>query len=88
MSNDPYTDDRDEAYEVEYRDDEYSEVASDDAGATADERGGDGWWDEGLVGLLLVAGLALLLFPEPATSGIGVGLLSVGAALWVLDAVA
>ena len=47
---------------------------------------GEGTWlDEGLIGLVLVAGLVLFLIPEPATSGIGVLLMGVGVVLWILD---
>lgn len=42
-------------------------------------------WDEGLITLLIVAGAVLFLFPEPATSGLGVLLLSIGVVAWLLD---
>ena len=40
-------------------------------GISTDDEGGS-WWDEGLITLLLVGGLALFLFPEPATSAVGI----------------
>lgn len=49
-------------------------------------REGDGTWlDEGLITLLLVAGIVLFLFPEPATSGLGILLLLAGGTLWLVD---
>lgn len=42
-------------------------------------------WDEGLITLLIVAGVVLFLFPEPATSGLGVLLLSIGVIAWLID---
>jgi hypothetical protein len=45
----------------------------------------DSWVDEGLIGLVLVAGIALFLFPEPTTSAIGIGLITVGAIAWIID---
>jgi hypothetical protein len=41
--------------------------------------------DEGLIGLVLVAGVALFLFPEPVTSAVGIGLVAIGAIAWVID---
>lgn len=43
------------------------------------------WLDEGLITLLLVAGVVLFLFPEPATSAVGILLLLTGGVLWLLD---
>lgn len=39
----------------------------------------------GLVGLLLLAGIILFIFPEPATSGIGVMLIIVAVIIWVIQ---
>jgi hypothetical protein len=44
--------------------------------------------DDRLVGIVLVVGLALFLFPEPVTSAVGVLLLAVGVGAWVVDALA
>ncbi|MFC4359170.1 hypothetical protein ACFO0N_14580 [Halobium salinum] len=41
----------------------------------------------GLVGLLLLVGIILFLFPEPATSGIGITLIVVALVLWVVQQV-
>jgi hypothetical protein len=74
-----------------YTDHEHVDESAYDQGReveTTDQQGGDGWWDAGLVGTLLVVGLAMFLFPEPASSGIGVALMLIGAAIWVLDVVA
>ncbi|WP_435181676.1 hypothetical protein [Halorussus sp. AFM4] len=68
---------------VEYRREQSDD--RDDEALRAEATEDESWWDEGLVTLLLVAGLALFLFPEPATSGLGVALMAVGAALWLLD---
>ncbi|MFB6139792.1 MAG: hypothetical protein ABEJ26_05085 [Halosimplex sp.] len=51
------------------------------------ERDTGTWWDEGLITLLIVAGAILFVFPEPATSGLGVILLAVGILAWALDLV-
>lgn len=51
-----------------------------------DRDDGGSWWDEGLITLLLVAGVVLFLFPEPATSALGIVLLAVGVIAWVVDA--
>lgn len=49
------------------------------------ERDDDGWLDEGLITLTIVAGLVLLFFPEPATSALGLVLITVGLLAWVVD---
>lgn len=46
----------------------------------------EGWFDEGVIALTLVVGLALFLFPEPATSAVGIVLLLVGSIAWLADA--
>lgn len=54
-----------------------------------DEEAGDrtegSWWDEGLITLLLLVGVVLFVFPEPATSGLGIALIATAAFLWLLD---
>ena len=54
-------------------------------GVRTEDTEDDSWWDEGLIGLLLVAGVVLFFFPEPATSAIGIGLITVGALAWIID---
>ncbi|MFB6163825.1 MAG: hypothetical protein ABEJ31_01565 [Haloarculaceae archaeon] len=63
-------------------DDEY---AGERPAAAADD---DGWWDEGLISLTLLVGVALFLFPEPATSVLGIALIFLGGFAWVVDALA
>ncbi|WP_254544433.1 hypothetical protein [Halomarina pelagica] len=46
-----------------------------------------GWLDEGAISLVLVVGLALFLFPEPATSLVGIALMGIGVVAWVIDAI-
>lgn len=41
----------------------------------------------GLVGLLLVVGIVLFLFPEPATSGLGVALIVIAIIVWIVQEV-
>jgi len=53
--------------------------------ATGDESEDGGWWDEGLISLLLVGGLVLFLFPEPATSAVGVLMMGAGVIAWFVD---
>lgn len=49
-------------------------------------RTGEGTWlDEGLITLLLVAGVALFLFPEPGTSAVGLVLIGAGVLAWIVD---
>lgn len=48
---------------------------------------GNPLWDESLIALLLVGGVALLLFPEPATSALGVVLIALGVLAWLIDAI-
>jgi hypothetical protein len=57
--------------------DAYGEVPSE-----ADDEGG---WDEGLLALLFIGGLALFLFPEPATSTLGLVLVGVAVVGWATD---
>lgn len=42
-------------------------------------------WAERAITLLLVGGLVLFFFPEPATSAAGIVLMSVGVVLWAAD---
>ena len=46
----------------------------------------DSWLDEGAYSLLIIAGVVLFFFPEPATSLVGVLLMLLGAAGWLADA--
>ncbi|GAB3669734.1 hypothetical protein GCM10028856_18040 [Halopiger thermotolerans] len=55
------------------------------ADSYSDEDDDGSLWDEGLITLLIVAGVVLFLFPEPATSGLGILLLSVGVLAWLVD---
>ncbi|MFC7139016.1 hypothetical protein ACFQMA_04080 [Halosimplex aquaticum] len=74
---------------LDYRDPDTDDPAL--AGERADResyRGGDddgGWWDEGLITALIVAGAVLFVIPEPATSGIGILLLAIGVLAWLVD---
>ena len=43
------------------------------------------YWDEGLITLLIVGGAILFLFPEPATSGLGILLMGLGVLAWLVD---
>ena len=54
-------------------------------GVSGDDDDGGSWWDEGLITLLLVGGLALFLFPEPATSAVGIVLMGIGLLAWAID---
>ena len=71
-----------------YTEDEgYSEGTYDDDDAydeTYDEDDGS-WWDKGIVGLLLIAGVVLFFFPEPATSAIGILLIGLAVVAWIAD---
>lgn len=85
MNDDPYTDDDVESTYDDQMTAGYTTVDADEKHLTAEARDDDSWWDEGLVTLLLVAGVALFVFPEPATSALGLALIAVGVAFWVLD---
>lgn len=87
-----YDDDYDDEYEGAY-DDPYDEDAYGDdpyrerhREEMAEDEDGT-WLDEGLITLLLVAGVILFLFPEPITTSIGIILLAAGVILWVADAI-
>lgn len=43
------------------------------------------WLDEGTILALFVLGVVLLLFPEPATSTVGLGLIAVAVVAWAID---
>lgn len=60
------------------------DVVDDDL-VTEDEAGDDGWLDAGVIALVLLAGIALFLFPEPTTSGLGIVLMGVGVVAWLVD---
>ncbi|NHN57651.1 MULTISPECIES: hypothetical protein [Halorussus] len=73
----------------EYRDDVYDDGYADDDeydSAYDDEDDDGSWWDEGLIGLLLVAGVVLFFFPEPFTSTVGIALIALGIIAWAADA--
>lgn len=59
-------------------------VEDDIAGDGPDEEDGS-WLDEGAISLLLLAGVALFVFPEPATSALGIVLISIGVVAWLAD---
>jgi hypothetical protein len=54
----------------------------------SDDSTGDGFWDFGVITTLVAVGLALVVFPEPATTVTGVLMLTVGLSLAVLNALA
>ena len=60
-------------------DDRYDEATTDEEGT---------WLDEGVISLILLAGVVLFFFPEPATSALGILLLGVGVVAWIADALA
>lgn len=64
------------------REDEADETAYPDESAYEED---ESWWDEGLITLLIVGGVVLFLFPEPATSGLGLILLTFGILAWLFD---
>ncbi len=63
--------------------DPYDQSYRGDEARTDDDEGT--WLDEGLITLTLVAGVALFLFPEPATSGLGILLIGVAVVAWLVD---
>ncbi|MFP8955376.1 hypothetical protein ACLI4Y_01510 [Natrialbaceae archaeon A-CW3] len=63
-------------------------VRGSSAEPTSDDSGN--WFDQakakyGLGALLVVAGVALFLFPEPVTSTAGIALIGVGALVWLVS---
>ena len=78
----------DDAYEDEmYDEGAHGARTSDDRAVDESraEREGNGWWDEGLISMLLIVGVVLLLFPEPATSTLGVVLIIAGLVAALID---
>lgn len=73
--------------EYEYAEDDYAEHPYEEEYSAeyerADEEGT--WLDEGLITLTIVAGVVLFLFPEPATSGLGILLIAIGVVAWLID---
>lgn len=45
----------------------------------------DTWMENGVITLLVVAGVVLFVFPEPVTSGLGIVLMAAGAIAWLID---
>ncbi|QLG26016.1 hypothetical protein HUG10_05725 [Halorarum halophilum] len=68
--------------------DERYDAADEAEGGDVVPEGEDGgsWWDEALISILLVAGVVLFIFPEPATSMLGIVLIAVGVVAWLIDA--
>lgn len=50
---------------------------------TADEDGD--WLDEGVILTLVIVGIGLFVFPEPATSAVGIFLVAVGVGAWLAN---
>lgn len=65
------------------REDESDDVARDEVTTGSDES----WLDDGLVGLLLVVGVVLFVFPEPSTSALGILLIVTGILMWGIQAI-
>jgi hypothetical protein len=67
----------------------YSDADADDGvaepGYDGTSEDGGSWWDESLITLLLVVGVVLFVFPEPATSGLGILLITAGVIAWLID---
>ena len=81
MSTDDRYTENDEYSDATYAetDETYAETYDD-----ADEDDGS-WLGEGVIGLLLVAGVVLFFFPEPTTSMIGIALVSIAVVAWIVD---
>lgn len=69
-----------------WRGDDRTDAAPGERPAEPAETDEGSLWDEGLYTTLIVVGAVLILFPEPATSGIGVLLALAGAIGWIYDA--
>ena len=82
IDTDMSTDDR-YGEDDEYRDETYAETYDENAEAYAEDD--DSWWDEGLIGMLLIAGVVLFFIPEPTTSAIGIALIGVAVVAWIVD---
>ena len=78
----------DRPVESENRGGEYEGTYDEEAydGTTHDTEDDDSWWEEGLAGTLILVGVVLFFFPEPATSVLGIVLLGVGVLAWIADA--
>ena len=76
----PFTSGRDEE-EARYDENAYEDT--DDSFSDEDSNGS--LWDEGLITLLLVAGVILFVFPEPISSGVGILLITIGVIAWLVD---
>ena len=61
--------------------------AEDPYGQTEVDEGGGiaSLWDESLITLLIVGGAILFVIPEPATSALGVLLVTLGVLAWLVD---
>ena len=87
----PFASQRDEEvrYEEEGRYDEeprYDETGYEGAGDSPHDDDDNGsLWDESLITLLIIGGVVLFLFPEPATSALGILLLAIGVIAWLVD---
>ena len=68
-----------------YTEDEYDDETYDTYDETYDDEDDGSWWDEGLIGLLLIVGVALFFFPEPTTSMIGIALIGIAVVAWIID---
>ena len=88
VGSDEYDVDENRAWEPPADDDVARRTAaSDDEMVYADGReGDDSWLGMGLASILVVSGVLLFLFPEPATSLLGIGLIVAGLAVWVASA--
>lgn len=77
---------RDDDYREDY-DDEYGEDYERERQRDYErqEEGEGTWLDEGLISLVIVAGVILFLFPEPGTSALGIVLITAGVIAWVID---
>ena len=75
----------DEPYTEASYDDESAEFADGRYDDTAAEEN-ESRWDDGLVALLLISGVILFVFPEPATSMLGIALIVLGVIAWAADA--
>jgi len=58
------------------------------AGESAEHEGDGGWLGIGLSTTIVVAGVLLFLFPEPATSAVGLLLVFAGTLMWLFELVA
>lgn len=61
----------------------FREDASGEPVRRGDSDAGEDRWESGLVSLLLVGGVVLVVFPEPATSLLGIVLVLAGVVAWL-----